>query len=140
MSLVMLGAKRFGLLGEPPPRKIVTDLLWRARALPVRRRTHNALATLAHFGFGGAMGSLFGVAEPRFGQRVPRPIAGMLFGSAVWALSYAGILPALGIMRPPRKDRPFRPTVMLASHWIYGAVLGGSTHVIRRTLRLAARR
>lgn len=140
MSLAMLGAKRIGLLGEPPPRKIVTRLAWRMRTRPLRRRRRNALAVLAHFGFGGLMGSLFGVVERRLAERVPRPIAGMLFGSAVWALSYARVLPRLGVMQPPRKDRPFRPEVMLASHLIYGAVLGGGANVIRRTLRLAAPR
>ncbi|MEO6418267.1 MAG: DUF6789 family protein [Polyangiaceae bacterium] len=140
MSLAMLGAKQIGLLGEPPPRKLVRHFLGRMRKAPVRGRKRDALAVAAHFAFGGVGGAIFGAVEPRIPPRVPRPLAGMLFGTAVWALSYAGWIPRLGVMAAPHKDRPGRPLVMIASHWIYGAVLGGTTNVLRRTLHLAAPR
>lgn len=60
---------------------------------------------------------------------VPRPpfptvAAGMVFGAAVWFISYQGSVPALGIMAPPSRDRPGRPQAMLAAHLVHGAVLG----------------
>jgi hypothetical protein len=33
-------------------------------------------------------------------------------------------LPALGLMPPPRRDRPGRPTAMIVAHLVYGTVLG----------------
>ena len=47
-----------------------------------------------------------------------------LFGIAVWAVSYAGWVPKLGLMQPPSRDRPGRPTAMILAHLVYGATLG----------------
>jgi hypothetical protein len=124
MSGVMFAAKRAGLMGEMPPEKITARFLdrlgWRSRNL----QTQDALASLAHVGFGAAGGSIFGALER--GLRIPAPpvVAGMVFGACVWFVSYKGWVPALGIMPPPERDRPGRPQAMLLAHLVYGAVLG----------------
>jgi len=122
MSVLMLAARRAGLLGRMPPEKITARTLDR---LGVRRgrRTQDLLATLMHLGFGASAGALFEVARRR--ARVPLPVVlqGVAYGTAVWAVSYYGWLPALGIMAPPHRDRPGRPQTMLAAHWLYGGLL-----------------
>ena len=45
-------------------------------------------------------------------------------GEAVYAVSYAGWVPALGALPPADRDRPSRQLVMAAAHLVYGAVLG----------------
>jgi hypothetical protein len=120
MSLLMLAARRFGLLGEPPPRRLTRLLLSPLGALSPRGRTLDSAATLAHFAFGGAMGGLFGLSPLR-----PSLARGVLFGLGVWAVNYAGVLPRLGLMPPARRDRPGRPTSMLLAHALYGATLAG---------------
>ena len=134
MSVVMLGAQKAGLLGKLPPKKITEGLLG---VIGIRQKTperaKNVLATLNHFAFGGACGALFGLGHEIWRTR-PRgaasardrraPIAaGLVFGSAVWAVSYAGWVPALGIMPTPPNDRPGRPTSMVIAHWVFGAAL-----------------
>ena len=68
--------------------------------------------------------ALFALVERRPHPPVPTVPAGILFGTAVWLVSYQGWVPALGIMAPPSRDRPGRPQAMLAAHLLYGAVLG----------------
>jgi len=124
MSAIMLMAKRLGLMGEMPPEKITASLLdragWRSRG----RRTQDALSAVSHLGFGAAAGVLFAAVERRPQPPLPAVPAGILFGAAVWFVSYQGWVPALGIMPPPSRDRPGRPPAMLAAHLVYGAVLG----------------
>ena len=124
MSAVMIVAKRAGLMGEMPPEKITARLLDRAGWEARSARTQDLLSALLHVGFGGAAGALFALAERRSHPPLPTVPAGILFGAAVWLVSYQGWVPALRIMAPPSRDRPGRPQAMLAAHLVYGAVLG----------------
>ena len=56
--------------------------------------------------------------------RVPGWLVGAVYGLGVWAVSYKGWIPALGILPPPERDRPGRPVIMVAAHVVYGLVLG----------------
>jgi hypothetical protein len=121
-------AQRLGLLGRFPPKKIVNRAL---AAAGIHHRTsepaRHALTALAHLGFGLAAGALFGMMYRRTRNwPAPAPVQGALYGAAVWALSYHGWVPALGIMPPPERDRPGRPTTMFLSHLVYGAKLGAN--------------
>jgi hypothetical protein len=42
----------------------------------------------------------------------------------VWGASYAGSIPAVGILPPPDDDRTDRQRTMVIAHWIFGAVVG----------------
>jgi hypothetical protein len=134
MSTVMVVAQKAGLMGHMPPKKISDGFL---AALGIRRKTpepaRKALATLNHFAFGGACGALFGLGREvwrvrsrgSFGVRRRRApiVAGLAFGTAVWAVSYMGWVPAMRIMPKPQNDRTGRPTSMVLAHWVFGAVL-----------------
>jgi NAD(P)-dependent dehydrogenase (short-subunit alcohol dehydrogenase family) len=118
MSGVMLAAKRLGALGEPPPRRLTRRLLSTLGA-PPRGRALDLLGTLAHFGYGAALGSSFALLP------VPAKTfaSGTLFGLGVWAVNYAGWLPQVGLMPRPERDRPGRPSSMIAAHLAFGAAL-----------------
>lgn len=118
MSLVMLGAKRLGALGEPPPRRLTRRLLSPLGAQP-RGAGLNAMALLAHAAFGGGMGGTFALLPGRYKTQA----TGRLFGLGVWAAMYGGLLPQLGLMPRVRKDRPGRPSAMVVAHLAYGATL-----------------
>jgi uncharacterized membrane protein YagU involved in acid resistance len=122
MSGVMFGAQRAGWLGEMPPRKITKHALRRAGAAE-GRRTKDALSALAHVAFGAAAGSLFESLHATWGRRVG-PVGGAAFGVAVWLVSYAGWVPGLRLLPPPRRDDPGRQVSMVIAHVVYGAVLG----------------
>lgn len=136
MSGVMLMAQRAGLLGRSPPRHIVERALGR---LHVRRELapwhRQVITALAHLGFGASQGALYAVLHQQWGSRLgpqssglgaPSAATGVPFALVVWAASYAGWIPALGILPPPSKDRPGRPTAMILAHVVYGAALAST--------------
>lgn len=118
MSALMLGAKRLGLLGEPPPRRLTRRLLSPLGLLGPTGASLDAASLLAHFGYGAALGGLYGALPGRSTRA-----RGLGYGLGVWAANYAFALPALGLMPPARKDRPGRPSSMIAAHLVYGATL-----------------
>ncbi len=119
MSALMLAAGRAGLMGRQPPEAIVR----RAGALTAaepRGRLADALATVAHLGFGAGTGAAYALLPP-----TRRPAArGAAAGTAVYAVSYAGWVPALGALPRADRDRPPRQAAMVAAHLVYGTVLG----------------
>ncbi len=124
MSAVMLAAGESGLMGEQPPDKIAGALLEAVGTHDSDEQEQGAVAAALHFGFGIGMGALFELLHRRLPQWIPGALHGVFFGTLVWAASYQGWVPALGIMPPASDDRPDRPRVMLIAHWVYGATLG----------------
>lgn len=122
MSLIMLAEKRSGLFGEPPPRRLTRKLL----RLPPSDRLDVA-TIVAHWGFGAAMGGIFALLP----RQARTPSGGALFGLAVWSTNYAALLPALGLMPRPSKDRPGRPTAMAIAHVAYGGALALAERALR---------
>ena len=123
MSAVMVGRKKHGKLGRMPQEKIVRGLLDRAGLERPSRPVLDALALGSHLAYGAGTGGLYSAVHRRLGSPVG-VVDGMVYGLLVWAASYAGWIPALGIMRPPHRDRQHRPTTMILSHLVYGGVLG----------------
>lgn len=120
MSALMLGARRLGALGEPPPRRLTRRLLSPLGPLRPTGPALDVAATIAHFSYGAFLGSLYGALPGRSTRA-----RGLAYGLSVWAANYALALPALGLMPPARKDRLGRPSSMIASHLVYGATLAG---------------
>jgi hypothetical protein len=123
MSVLMLAAQKLGLMGRQPPAKITDSMLDQldVDASPLQRQL---LAVAAHVGFGAAAGALFGLLRRRRRRGARAAVEGATFGTAVWATSYAGWVPAFGIMPPPTRDRFGRPPTMLIAHWVFGTTLG----------------
>jgi uncharacterized membrane protein YagU involved in acid resistance len=83
---------------------------------------HYAATLITHFGYGSAMGGVYGTLTEK--MAAPPVISGMGYGLAVWAGSYLGLLPALGILRPATEHPPRRNALMIAAHLVWGATLG----------------
>ena len=104
------------------PRRVfsrVTDRLGLARGTTADEKT--ALAGGAHLAYGAAFGALYALWRRGPGGNLA---SGVAFGLAVWAFSYAGILPAARIVRPPDQQDPAQNWRLVAAHVVYGAVLG----------------
>ena len=118
------------LLGEPPPKKITRAAMRRALPAAARSEVPLDVASVAmHLGFGAAMGAIYSVV---LGERRPSLLTGVAFGTAVWAVSYAGWVPAMGIMPTPDEDRSGRPMSMVVSHWAFGASLARGLRMLPR--------
>ena len=110
-----------------PPREIVQRAVVEpsGRALSEQGRRDATLA--AHFGYGAATGALYGLARPS-----ERIVPGALYGVLVWAGSYLGWIPALGILRPAARHPLRRNGLMIAAHLVWGATLAATLRELER--------
>ncbi len=106
-----------------PPKMAAGMVTGKARVWQqLSARQRDRLSWAGHFGYGALMGSVYApVAGKYAGSGVG---SGVAFGLAVWAGSYLGVLPALGIRRPLRKDFWDDHVQLVAAHVVWGAVLG----------------
>ena len=106
-----------------PPRQIVEKLTSAAGLRhQVPEPQHTAITFVAHFGYGAASGALY--APLARALRLPPMLSGVGFGLAVWGVSYLGLLPALGILRPATQHPERRTALMIGAHLVWGAALG----------------
>src|SRR5262249_36443677 len=59
-------------------------------------------------------------------------VKGTAYGLAVWAGSYLGLLPALGILSPATRHPPRRTALMIAAHVVFGSALGVFTDLLEK--------
>lgn len=122
MTAVLGAGRAAGWLYTPPPAQIAREVAERAGERPAQLSPEFTATWLAaHFTYGAACGALYGVVRPL----LPRADAtsGVLFGGAVWAVSYFGLLPSLGLFPSAKDDAPSRQAVMIAAHLVYGVTL-----------------
>ncbi|MBW3625283.1 MAG: DUF1440 domain-containing protein [Armatimonadetes bacterium] len=79
-----------------------------------------SLSALSHLGYGAFWGALYGLWSGNKNKNIAR---GMAFGLGVWAIGYAGWVPALGILNPPHREHRNREVRLLLAHLVYGAAL-----------------
>ena len=116
MSLVFAAGQLGGALDRWPPRLIVDTVLER---LPVEAR--GPAAGVGHIGYGAAAGAAYSATIPR---RRRGAGTGVLFGLLIWAASYEGWVPAMGVLPLAHRDRRARAVTVLLAHLVYGATLG----------------
>lgn len=122
MSAVMLASQRLGAMGEQPPERVVEEAVSAAGADCGETQEH-AVASVAHLAFGAAAGAMLAELQAHF--RFTHGVGpGVVHGLAVYTASYAGWIPALGILPFPTRDSNGRVFTMLGAHVAYGAVLG----------------
>jgi uncharacterized membrane protein YagU involved in acid resistance len=114
-----------------PPRLITKNLL---NQLNLDRSTSREQVTwltwLLHFGYGGAMGTIF---APLAGwRRLPAVPLGALYGIMVWIGSYKGLLPAVDLIRDADTQPDERNALMIAAHLVWGAATGFVLAVLTR--------
>lgn len=144
MSALMLVAQRSGLLGRSPPRHIVDHALAGLHLRnEVSRNERQLLAAMAHLAFGASQGALYAalhhwrdqwLARREQRPRPPSAATAVPFALLVWAASYVGWIPALGILPSPPRDRPGRPMSMVLAHVVYGVTLAGTLRTFARSV------
>jgi uncharacterized membrane protein YagU involved in acid resistance len=81
-----------------------------------------AATGVAHFAYGAGAGAVYGAVSPLmpFGP----VLNGVAYGLGVWAGSYLGLMPALGLHPPATREPAGRNALMIGAHVVWGAVLG----------------
>ncbi len=111
-------------MGRQPPKRITGAALEAADVGHVGETRRNLASSVAHLAFGGGMGAVFAVLRARLKPPGPALAQGLAYGMGVWAVSYKGWIPALGLMPPPERDLPGRQRTTVGAHLLYGGVLG----------------
>ena len=109
-----------------PPREIVDRTVEKTKEVTgedvdLDRGDRIALATFAHFAFGTAAGAVY---ASTVGSRRSSVFTGVAYGLAVWAFAYGVGLPSLGLHPAATEDTTDRNELLIASHAVWGAVLG----------------
>jgi uncharacterized membrane protein YagU involved in acid resistance len=105
-----------------PPRRVAMEAAARSGlGPPVLEDERRKVTLVAHFGYGTAMGGVYSLVAPA--TRWATLTAGPPFGMAVWAGSYLGLLPALGLHPPATRESAPRNALMIAAHLVWGGTL-----------------
>ena len=122
-----------------PPRRITVRAARKAHvAHELDEHERTAATWLAHFGYGTATGAAYAaLVAPRVGGHPV--LKGTGFGLAVWALSYLGLMPALGLHPPATREPAGRNGWMILAHVAWGSVLGALTEPLNRRVARAGR-
>ena len=124
MSVPMLVAGRMGWMPQQPPERIVESALDATDVEVEQEGVKDTLTVASHYAFGVGCGVLFTLLHDRLRPPGPTILHGGCFGLAVWAVSYQGWIPKLGILPAAHRDRPGRRRTMVVGHVLYGSVLG----------------
>ena len=117
---------------EPSTEKVAADISQNVFQKHLDKDTKKAAGNVVHYGFGAAVGALYGVLSELY--PVVRVGQGTLYGTAVWLGADQLALPALGYA-PPAQERPANEHVYGASaHAVYGVVTETVRNVLRKWL------
>jgi hypothetical protein len=91
----------------------------------------DAAGTLVHYVFGATTGAMYG----GLAEILPEVTAGagLPFGAFVWLTADEGLVPALGLSKPPTEYPLKTHAYALASHFVYGL----TAEMVRRAVRRA---
>lgn len=87
------------------------------------------LTNATHWGYGTAWGSVYGLAAGS--ARRSRVRDGLLFGTAVWVMSYVQLVP-MGLYEPPWTYPPQALAMELSYHLVYGAGVATGYRILDR--------
>ncbi len=81
-----------------------------------------AAGAAVHVAYGGFWGAVYGLVQASL--RLPPAVHGLLYGLAVWLVGPVTLVPAMGIMPPPREQGARRVILVAGFHVAYGLALG----------------
>jgi hypothetical protein len=90
-----------------------------------------AAGAVAHYAMGATSGAIYGALAEL--SPATTAGAGLPFGAAVWLVADEGLVPALGLSKPPTEYPLSTHAYALSSHLVYGL----ATELVRRAVRQA---
>ncbi len=124
----------------PDPPAPVKTVRWAERQVDrpqaLSGKSEQAAAMAAHLAYSAVTGAGYGLARSsiRAVRNVPTPAAGALFGLLVWAASFQGLLPALGVMKATTEHPPKRWPAPLMGHTVFGVLTAAIAAKVDRDL------
>jgi uncharacterized membrane protein YagU involved in acid resistance len=133
MTLAMFGLQRYLPTAEKsplPPATLtsqITQTVGVDQSLAANQRAD--LTMVSHFGYGIVCGLIYAFGTRRFSSSPV--LKGSLFGFGVWAASYLGWIPAVGLRASAFKMPAKRNGLMILAHLVWGASLGFAENELR---------
>ena len=116
-----------------PPREITMNVAEVSGAgAPKSEDQQHELTLVAHYAYGAAAGAGYAIVA---GVPGPAVLKGIGYGLGVWAISYLGWLPAVGLLPSATEQPQGRNAVMIAAHVVWGAALGVVTDALSKSRR-----
>lgn len=134
-ATVPMGATmRMGLMAtstaERVPFSAVMKTIERHAGFRVDEPTHAAASWAGHLAYGAAFGAVLGAAQAALPQQArstaARTSIGAVFGLGLWAASYLGWLPAMGILKSAKKSPVGFNATNIAAHLVWGGAAGAT--------------
>jgi uncharacterized membrane protein YagU involved in acid resistance len=115
----------------PLPPAILTRDIQKKTPLPdnLSSEMQQELTMISHFGYGALGGIVFAALSPKI-SKSPL-LKGTLFGLGVWAGSYYGLTPSLGLAPQAKHMTKSRNAMMILAHIVWGASLAYSEEELR---------
>jgi hypothetical protein len=113
----------------PAPAKLVRKASLAAADRDIDPDRIPLLTNVMHWLYGSAWGAGFALVHRRI--RGPVAAEGVAFGTAIWALGYAQLVP-LGIYKPPWRYSAKALAKDLSYHLVYGAATAAAFEGVRR--------
>lgn len=106
------------------PGEFMVSRVEQLRREPLPRALRDGLAQGMHWAYGAANGALFGLLTSRIRLRSLRTalLAGAAMGATVWAIGYAGWLPATRLTPPVWRQGGRHVAVSALGHVVFGMV------------------
>lgn len=102
--------------------KVAERVSERVRHRPLDESEKPIAGHVVHYGFGAAMGLLYGAAAPA--MPVVTAGVGAAFGAVVWLGAHAMVVPALGLARSPLRQPLAKEALEFVLHLAYGVTVG----------------
>jgi hypothetical protein len=93
-------------------------------------RTRARLGQVVHWGYGAAVGGLYGLLRCDH-EDLDLP-AGAGYGAALWLIGDELMVPLLGLAKGPTANGVGSHAQALGAHLVYGLATSGATHALRR--------
>lgn len=124
---------------EFPPKKVVEwaeEQAGEPHALTESQEMRAAMG--AHFAYGSGSGAVYGLLRDTVLDRLPAPLAGMMFGVGLWAIGFEGWMPALGVQEATHEKSPKKWPMPVMSHMIYGATTAFTYEALEKVVGKSA--
>jgi hypothetical protein len=121
MGLLLLGAKRAGIVSKVAPEEI-TETALDAVGIDAAEDAENAASSMSHIAYGATSGALYGLLHRHL--PVGPVLGGLAFAGVLLAASYEGWVPAVGALPPLHAQTRGERWSLIAGHAVYGALLG----------------
>ena len=139
LSGLRMSLDKLGLVHTTAPEQAMRRLeeIGLLEGRPLRAR--HAVMVVAHFGYGTAVGTTFGMLRSKHGRQMSEDIeelrghregpvskaaVGATLGVLSWGAGWAGWLPLAGVHLPPWEQRTPRALLPVLDHAAYGAAWG----------------